>query len=141
MSTRIHRLQPEIATNAAQFYHWGRYSVLQADLPTAAQHPSLTATSTNVESPKLPYVKSRHLKRKDIRPGAPAKLPLHTPTKPSKILIRLGTNVTVLCYRMINVTQNHVFSLLLLHDGADFNPTLPATGPSAASRFLCVDNQ
>jgi hypothetical protein len=50
--------------NAAQFYHWGRYSVLPADLPTTPHHPSLTPTSIDVESPKLTYVKSRHLKRK-----------------------------------------------------------------------------
>lgn len=81
------------------------------------------------------------LKKEDTRPGAPTRLPLHTPTKPSKILITLGTTMTVLYYRKINVTQNHVFSLFLLYDNADCNPTLPATGLSAASRFLCVDNQ
>jgi hypothetical protein len=70
--------------NVAQFYHRGRYSVLPSDLPTTPHHPSLTAISTNVESPKLLYFKSRHLKKKDIRSGAPARLPLRTPTKPRK---------------------------------------------------------
>ena len=53
-----------MAMNSAQVYHLGRYLVLAADLPSAPHHPSLTATSINVDSPKLSYVKSRHLKSK-----------------------------------------------------------------------------